>query len=63
MDRKQKRWKRRTYMIQLFDSGAYLINGTEMIPDNAQSKELIKNKIGRDIGKEEAKKRLLLIEF
>ena len=56
MDRKQKRWKRRTYMIQLFDSGAYLLNGTEIIPDNAQAELLIKNKTGRDIGKEEAKK-------
>ncbi|RKJ53287.1 hydratase [bacterium 1XD42-8] len=43
-------------MIQLFDSGAYLLNGTEIIPDNAQAELLIKNKTGRDIGKEEAKK-------
>lgn len=43
-------------MIQLFDGGAYLINGTELVPDGAQAQAQIKSKTGKEISKEEAAK-------
>ncbi|MCH5260205.1 MAG: hydratase [Lachnospiraceae bacterium] len=41
-------------MIKLLESGAYLINGTELIPDGADAAAQIKNKTGREITKSEA---------
>lgn len=43
-------------MIQLFDGGAYLINGTELVPDGTQAQAQIKSKTGKEISKEEAAK-------
>ena len=43
-------------MIQLLNSGAYLLNGTEIIPDNAEALECVKSKTGMDTTKEEAAK-------
>ena len=43
-------------MIQLMESGAYLVNGMEIIPDNAEALECLKSKTGKDITKEEAAK-------
>lgn len=38
-------------MIQLTQGGAYLLNGTEIIPDSADAAAQIKNKTGRDVSK------------
>ena len=43
-------------MISLLDSGAYLIRGSEIIPDNAEAAAAIAAKTGKSITKEEAKK-------
>ena len=43
-------------MIQLLNSGAYLLNGTEIIPDDAEALACIKSKTGADTSKEEAAK-------
>ncbi|MCH5248915.1 MAG: hydratase [Lachnospiraceae bacterium] len=42
-------------MIKLSDSGAYLINGTQIIPDNADAAAQIKNQTGKEISKQDAK--------
>ena len=34
-------------MIQLFDGGAYLVNGTDIVPDGAQAQAEIKSKTGK----------------
>jgi len=38
-------------MIELTQGGAYLLNGTEIIPDSADAAAQIKNKTGRDVSK------------
>lgn len=43
-------------MIQLYDGGAYLVNGMEIIPDNAEARAAIKSKTGKEINKEDAAK-------
>lgn len=43
-------------MIELTQGGAYLLNGTEIIPDGADAAAQIKNKTGRDVSKNEAAK-------
>ena len=43
-------------MIQLLEGGAYLLNGTEIVPDNAEAVQCIKAKTGVDTSKEEAAK-------
>lgn len=43
-------------MVTLMESGAYLVNGTELIPDNAEAAAAIKHKIGKEITKEQAVK-------
>ena len=43
-------------MIQLMESGAYLLNGTEIIPDNAEALQCVKAKTGVDTTKEETAK-------
>ena len=43
-------------MISLLDSGAYLIRGSEIIPDNSEAAAAIASKTGKTITKEEAKK-------
>ncbi|MBQ7066941.1 MAG: hydratase [Lachnospiraceae bacterium] len=43
-------------MIKLLDGGAYLINGTEIIPDSPQALSAVKSKTGKDITKEDAAK-------
>ncbi|RKI80572.1 hydratase [bacterium 1xD42-87] len=42
--------------MELTQGGAYLLNGTEIIPDGADAAARIKNKIGRDVSKNEAAK-------
>lgn len=43
-------------MIQLLETGAYLVNGTELIADNAEAASAIKAKTGREVDKTEASK-------
>lgn len=43
-------------MIQLFEGGAYLVNGTELIADSADAQAAVKAKTGRGISKAEAAK-------
>ncbi len=43
-------------MVTLFEGGAYLLNGTEIIPDNAEALSAIKSKTGVEITKEAAAK-------
>ena len=41
-------------MVTLLEGGAYLLNGSEIVPDNGEALTAIKAKTGRDITKEEA---------
>ena len=43
-------------MINLYDGGAYLVNGMDIIPDNQEAQAAIKAKTGKDISREEASK-------
>lgn len=43
-------------MINVLEGGAYLINGTEIIPDTADASAAVKSKTGKDVSREEAKK-------
>ena len=43
-------------MIKLYDGGAYLVNGTEIIPDGRDAQAAVKEKTGKNISKEEAAK-------
>ncbi|MBQ2257882.1 MAG: hydratase, partial [Lachnospiraceae bacterium] len=43
-------------MIQLMETGAYLVNGTELIADNAEAPAAIKAKTGKDVNKADAAK-------
>ena len=42
-------------MISVLEGGAYLVNGTELIPDGAQALYEVKSRTGREISKEQAK--------
>ena len=46
-------------MIKLLDGGAYLLNGAEIVVDDAQASAALKAKTGKDISKEEAKKQTI----
>ncbi len=41
-------------MINLLEGGAYLVNGTEIIPDTADAAAQMKNKTGKELSKAEA---------
>lgn len=41
-------------MIKLWDSGAYLIRGEELIADGADAAVQIKNKTGKEVSRDEA---------
>ena len=43
-------------MINLYDSGVYLVNGTEIIADGADAAAELKAKTGKEICKEQAAK-------
>ena len=43
-------------MINLYEGGAYLVNGTELIADSNDAVAAVKAKTGKDVTKEEAKK-------
>ena len=46
-------------MVTLSEGGAYLINGTEIVPDNAEAAAAIKAKTGKEITKEEGAKQTI----
>lgn len=46
-------------MVTLLEGGAYLVNGTEIVPDRADAQAAIKNMTGKDITKEEAAKQTI----
>ncbi|MBQ7832414.1 MAG: hydratase, partial [Lachnospiraceae bacterium] len=43
-------------MIQLSNSGAYLINGTELVYDNADAQAIIAQKTGKNVSEADARK-------
>ncbi len=43
-------------MIKLYDGGAYLVNGTEIIPDGADALAAVKSKTGKEVTQQEAAK-------
>ena len=43
-------------MVKTYDSGAYLVNGTELIPEGAGAAEAVNAKAGKQVDKTEAKK-------
>lgn len=43
-------------MIQLYETGVYLINGTDLVADNAEASAAIKTKTGREVNKADAAK-------
>jgi len=43
-------------MVELYNSGAWLVNGTELIPDGREACAEVKQKAGVEIGKEDAAK-------
>ena len=43
-------------MVSLLEGGAYLLHGTEIIPDSPEAEAQIKAKTGKEISKEQAKK-------
>ena len=45
---------RRKRMIKLFDNGAYLLHGTELVEDNAEAAAVLASKLGSAPSKEEA---------
>ena len=46
-------------MIQLYDGGAYVLNGTEIIADTAEGASILAGKLGNVPDKEEAKKQTI----
>lgn len=46
-------------MIKLYEGGAYLINGTEIVPDNGEAAAVIKSKTGKTVSREEAAKQTI----
>ena len=46
-------------MIQLYDGGAYVLNGTEIIADTVESASILAGKLGSVPEKEEAKKQTI----
>ena len=46
-------------MVQLYDGGAYVLNGTEIIPDTADATKILAGKMGAVPSREEAKKQTI----
>ena len=46
-------------MVQLYDGGAYVLNGTEIIPDASDAAKILAGKMGAVPSKEEAKKQTI----
>ena len=43
-------------MVSVYEKGAYLVNGTQIVPDRPEALDKVKSKIGKDISIEEARK-------
>ena len=43
-------------MVSVYEKGAYLVNGTQIVPDGPEALDQVKSKIGKDISIEEARK-------
>ena len=43
-------------MVELMETGVYLVNGTELVADNAESAAAIRAKTGREVDKGQAAK-------
>ena len=43
-------------MVSVYEKGAYLVNGTQIVPDRPEALDQVKSKIGKDISIEEARK-------
>ena len=50
-------------MIQLYEGGAYLVNGTEIIAEGADCEAILKSKTGSDVSKEEALKNTIAYDI
>ena len=50
-------------MVQLYDGGAYVLNGTEIIPDTADAAKILAGKMGAVPSREEAKKQTIAYEI
>ena len=46
-------------MIQLFEGGAYVLNGTEIIPDSRDAVSVLESRLGKAPSKEEARKQTI----
>ena len=46
-------------MVQLMEGGAYLVNGTEIVPDTKDAASVLESQIGKAPTKEEAKKQTI----
>jgi aconitate hydratase len=55
--------RRRLIMIKLYEKGAFVINGTEIIDEQNVSDEMLKGKIGEACSKEEAAKNTLAYDI
>ena len=45
-------------MVKLHEQGAYLVNGTDLIPDSAEALSAVKSKTGVDTTQAEAAKKI-----
>ncbi len=43
-------------MVSVYEKGAYLVNGTQIVPDRPEALDQVKSKIGKDLSIEEARK-------
>ena len=50
-------------MIKLYDGGAYLVNGTDLIPDSGDALTAVESKSGVKTTKEEAAKGTMAYEI
>lgn len=50
-------------MVTLMESGAYLVNGTQLIPDNAEAAAAIKHITGKEVDKEQAVKETIAYDI
>ena len=46
-------------MVQLLEGGAYLLNGTEIIPDTKDAPSVLESQLGSVPSKEEARKQTI----
>ena len=49
--------------MKLYNGGAYLVNGTEIVVDDSQAAAVLKAKTGKEISKEEASKQTIAYDI